>query len=277
MNLIAIIFPKTKTFLKYLLLITVYTCAVVWFDDHYFPRHMFFEAKELMTTTSIVIGLLLAFRTNSAYDRWWEGRKLWGQLVNEIRNFCLKCNTLLNSEQMENISQLLIAFPYILKNHLRGGATNLDGLKVDEAALSGKNAPLHIAQTIESILQQWKRDKAIDGFDLLFLDTHARSLMDITGSCERILKSPIAPSYKYIIWLWLILYLLVLPWLLTPVLDLYTIPAMIFGAYFIFALELLAEEVEEPFGTNPADLPLDSICETIKSSIHQIIKISHKH
>ncbi len=275
MKLLPIVFPKPTIFICYLTIIAAYTGAVVWFDDHYFPRHKFLEANELMATTSIIIGLLLVFRTNSAYDRWWEGRKLWGQLVNEIRNFSIKCHSMLSREQSDSIYPLLIAFPYVLKNHLRGGKSDLAQFKIegtDRATdQSVKNQPLYLATLVYRCLQQWKEEKAIDKLDLLFLDTHARSLMDITGACERILKSPIATSYKFIIWFWLFLYLLLLPWLLAPILDFWAVPTMVFGAYFIFALELLAEEVEEPFGTTPADLKLDSICLTIENSIKQIM------
>jgi len=92
-------------------------------------------------------------------------------------------------------------------------------------------------------------------------------LLDVCGACERILKSPIARSYKLILWFWLTLYLIVVPWLLTPMLDLWTIAFMMGGSYFVLALELLAAEVEEPFGCQANDLPLDDICLTIERSL----------
>src|SRR5438128_1184665 len=121
-KLIFLMFPKRHLFWRYLSFIICYTAAVVWFDDHYFPRAKFLEAYGVMSTTSAAVGLLLAFRTNSAYDRWWEGRKLWGQLINEIRNFWLKLQAYVddNDAERERVRQLLIHFPHSLKAHLRG-------------------------------------------------------------------------------------------------------------------------------------------------------------
>jgi putative membrane protein len=93
--------------------------------------------------------------------------------------------------------------------------------------------------------------------------------MDICGACERIQKTPIARTYKEMIWCGLGLYTLILPWLLVPTIDVWTLPIVFVSSYFIYTLELLAEEVEEPFGTNPNDLPLDTICKTIEDSVRQ--------
>lgn len=260
--------PKPALFWKLMIGLMLYSVFVLWFDDHYFPKQKFMEANGVMIT-SVVMGLLLAFRTNSAYDRWWEGRKLWGQLVNDIRNLCLKSSVYLcnQAKYKQQLSELLIAFPYILKNHLRGTRpeARFKAMVPDDK----QNAPLHVAQMIFATITAWKQECAGDGFQQLLLDPHARALMDITGSCERILKSPISPTYKDMIFMGLGLYLLALPWLLVPTLDLWSLPVMFIGSYFAITLELLAEETEEPFGTGHNDLPLDSICQTIEASVRQ--------
>lgn len=252
-------------------LIMSYATAVLWFDDHYFPKQKFLEATGIMTTTSVVIGLLLAFRTNSAYERWWEGRKLWGQLVNDLRNLSAKAAVFvdLDDSQREKFNQLLIAFPAALKEHLRGQNVDLVSFGLRSAQPAEDHLPFHISRLIFETIDSWRKETKIDGFLLLALDVHARSLMDICGACERIKSSPIASSYKAIIWIWLFLYFAVVPWLLVPIFDLWALPLIVIGAYFIIALELLAEEVEEPFGTSANDLPLDSVCQNIAASIAQ--------
>lgn len=265
------LFPKSHWFWQLWSFIFIYTCAVCWFDDHYFPIKKYQEANEVISVTGVVIGLLLAFRTNSAYDRWWEGRKLWGQLVNDLRNLALKLKVYLeaDADRQFEVGQLLVAFPYALKSHLRGKEPDDWLIKLDPEAAKVDHVPLHMSGTIYHSIFRVGEASGADVFELILVDSHVRSLMDICGACERILKSPIANSYKSLIWIWLILYLLVLPWLLVPSFDLWTIPLMFLGTYFVIALEFLAEEVEEPFGEDPNDLPLDSICETIERSVCQ--------
>jgi len=106
----------------------------------------------------------------------------------------------------------------------------------------------------------------------LQLDTHAKALMDICGACERIVKSPISASYKLLLWFRLILNIGCLPWLLAPVFH-WLVPLIVLvSGYFLFGLEMLAEEVERPFDDLPNDLPLDAICLTINTSMIEILE-----
>ncbi len=122
MKTMVIRIPKRTTFYTLMTLVIIYT---VWRDDvsrqHIFPHQLAKEAGAV-TTIGLIMGLLLAFRTNTAYDRWWEGRKLFGQLVNDVRNMGLKARNYLctTEEQRREFANLLIAFPYALRDHLRG-------------------------------------------------------------------------------------------------------------------------------------------------------------
>jgi putative membrane protein len=268
-----IIFPRPMRFWGFMTLVLLYALGVLWIDDHYFPKKEFLEADNIMATTSIVIGLLLAFRTNSAYDRWWEGRKLWGQLVNELRNLSMTIQSLVivDAAEKQKARLLLIAFPYTLMDHLRGKKTNLSEFGLPANTAPNAHLPLYISNLIFAMFAHWIQIQGVSGFLQIIFDTHLRSLMDICGACERIQKSPIAPSYKNIIWVWLVTYLLIVPWLLVPLLEAWAVVVMLIGAYFILALEMLAEEVEDPFGVCVNDLPLDSICRTIEASVDQVM------
>jgi len=249
----------------------VYSVASLFVDSSYLPKKQIMEAGGVMIS-SVVMGILLAFRTNSAYDRWWEGRKLWGQLVNDIRNLSLKVASFsgVAHQRKRRFYDLLKIFPRALKNHLRGLPPDEEVLKFVPEGVSAPHVPLLIAARIQNIIIDWEDDKFVNGFEQLILDPHVRALMDICGACERILKTPIFGTYKDLIWIGLTIYILVLPWLLIPVVHAWCLPMIFVTAYFIFGLELVSEEVEEPFGQDINDLPLDSICTTIADSGSQI-------
>lgn len=263
--------PGGHYFWKLMAAVMSYASLILWFDDNYLPKKLILEAGGGMIISAIM-GLLLAFRTNSAYDRWWEGRKLWGQLTNDTRNLCLKAEAFLSVDEYEQnkLHDLLIVFPYALKNHLRGLGPDAETLNIVPEVQFVQHVPLHIAQKIFALISGWKASNLVTGFELIVVDPHVRALMDVCGACERILKSPISGTYKQLLWIGLVGYLLLLPWLLVPTFDLWSLPLVFLTAYFIFALELLAEEVEEPFGSDINDLPLDALCQGMKKSIEQV-------
>lgn len=275
-KLLEIALPRPRAFLNYLGLLALYSLTVVWIDDHYFPKQKFLEAKDFLNGTSIVIGLLVAFRANSAYDRWWEGRKLWGQLVNDIRNLAIKYRAYFHPspEEQYRFGRLLISFAYCLRDHLTGAPVT------SEFAESGKveHVPYYLAGLVMETVAGSQKSANIDACDRLILDAHARGLMDICGACERIKKSPIPPTYKFVLWIWLALYLLSLPWMLAPILDMWTTPAVLVVCYVLLTMELLSEEVEDPFGdSSPNDLPISKICQTIEKSVRQSLGVPPHH
>lgn len=263
------LFPHARLFIALLVALFFYDVAVVYCD-------LTFNSKKLLDaggtmTTSVIVGILLALRTNTAYDRWWEGRKLWGQLLNDSRNLILKLKSLVQiPDDMRELGRLIVAFPYALRNHLR--SEEPDGRLITLGfGEPGANLPLMISTAIfEKIADLRRRDALTDG-QLIILDPHVRGLMDVCGGCERILRSPIASAYKNMIWLGLGIYLLLLPWFLEPILGAFSIPVALFGAYFAIGLELLAEEVEQPFGKDTNDLALTKICNGIEQSVQLVL------
>jgi putative membrane protein len=111
----------------------------------------------------------------------------------------------------------------------------------------------------------------VGGFELLFLDGHAASLMNICGACERIQKSPISASYRWFIRQTIAIYLLTLPWGLLEHFGWWTIPVSGMLAYFMIGVEMIAEEIEDPFGITEDDLMLDDLCQTIDRSVTEIL------
>lgn len=252
--------------------VIAYSIIVVWWDDHYFPAKKIVEADAVLYTSS-VIGLLLIFRNNSAYERWWEARKLWGQLVNETRNLCIKTDIYVEIDSYEKaqFGLLLSNFSVSLMHHLRG---TIDSAlrKCLEVPDEVQHLPMYYAHKVYEHIEKWRVEGKIDSFKQLQLDSHAKSFMDICGASERILASPISGSYKLILWLGIAINLLIIPWMLVPTLDQYTTLAVILNSYFMLSLEFLAEEVERPFGTLPNELPLERICQNISKSIKEVLK-----
>ena len=225
-----------------------------------------------------VISLLLVFRTNTAYDRWWEGRKLWGDLVNNSRNLMLKINAFLPDDQKKlknNVRILISNYAFALKNHLRGGFKE-DELEehpnlhiIDLKYIN--HTPNKIALQLYIEVDELVKQKLISEAKLLVLNEELRSFTNIAGACERIKNTPIPYSYSSFIKRIIFLYIITLPLGLVHDLKWATIPTVLFVFYAFGSLELLAEEIEDPFGTERNDLPTDELANTIKKNLKEIV------
>lgn len=225
-----------------------------------------------------VISLLLVFRTNTAYDRWWEGRKLWGDLVNNSRNLMLKINAFLPDDQKElknNFRILISNYAFALKDHLRGGFKedeleehpNLHIIDLKQMNHTPNKIALQLYIEVDKLVKQ----KLISEEKLLVLNEELRSFTNVAGACERIKKTPIPYSYSSFIKRIIFLYIITLPLGLIHDLKWATIPIVLFVFYAFGSLELLAEEIEDPFGTERNDLPTDELANTIRKNLKEII------
>ncbi|GAB3799726.1 bestrophin family ion channel [Spirosoma humi] len=228
------------------------------------------------TLLSFVISMLLVFRTNTAYDRWWEGRKLWGSLVNNSRNMALKMDQLLEPSQTEArqfFRAMIPNFAYSLKNHLRQHAiehefTESPSFGVHNLRLT-EHVPQQIAMSIFGKMNDLQRQGILLPEHLLLLNPEIQSLMDVCGACERIKNTPIPFSYSSFIKKFIFTYCLTLPFGYVSNLHFLVVPLVVFVFYVLASLEVIAEEIENPFGTDDNDLPLDTICKGIHKTITQ--------
>jgi putative membrane protein len=222
---------------------------------------------------ALILGVLLGFRNTQAYDRWWEGRKLWGQLVNDSRNVCLKAKALpgLTADDRRHLGRLVAGFAVALKNHLRGGGPlqAVPGFEKDPD--TPPHPPLALAGRVYEAFRGWRSAGKLTDYDLLLLDPHAKALMDIAGACERIRSTPVPLSYRSLLRHGLILYLASTPWLIADQLDWYTVPVMALLGYFLLGIEFTAEDVEEPFGRDGDDLALAAYCDTIRRATDGVL------
>jgi ion channel-forming bestrophin family protein len=250
----------------------VYAALVCWIEYTFFDE-LITHGSQLYAVLGLVLGTLLVFRTNTSYDRWWEGRKLWGQLVNDSRNLAIKVETCVQADEPEKdqLGQWLIDFAYALKGHLRGGIQLAQLPGFENSTERPQHVPAFLSEKIYDQLERWRQADEIGGFELLFLDQHASSLMNVCGACERIQKSPISISYRWFIRQSIAIYLITLPWGLVKDFDWWTIAVMALITYFMLGVELIAEEIEDPFGDHEDDLKLDDICRTIERSVKEIM------
>ncbi len=248
------------------LLLGVYSVLPIWKEYSRF-RDLGDTPSDLHAALSLILGLLLVFRTNAAYGRWWEARILWGGLVNASRNLAMKLVTVgrLEFEEMAPCEQLLKEFPAALMNHLRCSSS-----QAAATAAAPAHRPLQIAQQLYDWLAERKLSHKIDGDELRVIDVELAKLMEICGACERIAKTPMIGSYRVFARQCILLFLLTLPWGIANDFGWWTIPLTIITAYFMIGLEVVAEHVEEPFGLDEDDLDLESICLTIDKSIHEV-------
>lgn len=234
---------------------------------------------ELTVFSGVVLGFLVAFRNNAAYDRWWEARKLWGLLINEVRNLCIKIKDLQEAplEDRHEIGGILATFGHELKIHLRRGTPGTAAAAV-AAPLPARQAPpsrpIQLTEDLYGIINRWRRDGRIDGLTVLWLDPHARALMDICGACERIRNTPLAPSYRALLRHGIAIYLALGPIYTMADSGIKFFSLFLLGTYFLLGLELVAEDVEEPFGKGGDNLALENYCVTIERSVEQILGVS---
>jgi ion channel-forming bestrophin family protein len=273
-------FPKTDTFRKLLplmLAIMVYSGIVAYVEVDLLNV----DKKNLQNITvihsllGVLISLLLVFRTNTAYDRWWEGRKLWGSLVNNSRNLALKLSAILTTEEDRTFFKYAIPnYAIALRDHLRDDHTRIELFDVDLNRVvkpdSDKHLPNQVAQTIFEKIHFLYKNGTISGEQLIFLNEELRSFTDICGACERIRNTPIPFSYSMFLKKFIFFYVMTLPMAYVFSLGYYVVPVVVFIFYAMASLELIAEEIEEPFGHDDNDLPLTRICEKIDIHVAEI-------
>jgi len=218
-----------------------------------------------------VLSMLLVFRTNTAYDRWWEGRKLLGSLTNVSRNLAMKIKALkLTEEDVRFFEYGIPKYAFALKEHLRErmyfGKNSLL-IEVEE----GKHIPNQIAGSLINRLYELLEKGAISQQQFIVLSSDFNQFTDICGACERIKNTPIPYSYSAFIKKFIFIYVITLPFGWVFSLGYFVVPIVPFILYVLASLELIAEEIENPFGEDANDLPVDQICTNIEKHVEEIL------
>jgi putative membrane protein len=256
---------------KELIYIAILTAIITALELHFYPASS--VLKNLTVVYSLlgfVISLLLVFRTNTAYDRWWEGRKLWGTVVNDARNLTSILSTIgLTEAELHHYSMYIIAFSQSMKEHLR--RTKLPLSFPMEESMRVENQPLWIAHQLRKEFALLLTKGRIDNIQWELLNKHLDNLIDSLGACERILNTPIPFSYSLFFKKFIFIYVVTMPLAFVELFEYWSVLISTFVFYALVSMEILAEEIEDPFGTDTNDLPLDDICNRIQENISQIL------
>ncbi|MEB3210215.1 MAG: bestrophin family ion channel [Leptolyngbyaceae bacterium] len=233
----------------------------------------------------LVLSLLLVFRTNTAYERFWEGRKLWGGMVNSVRNLARQMWIIVLEREKRDrdykivMLRMLVAYAVAVKLHLRRSPPDaeLQALLPTEQfrKLSAtQNPPLEIAFWIGDYLQMQHQRDRLNVYQLNAMQQSLNELVNYLGGCERILKTPIPLAYAIHLKQLLFIYCITLPFQVVGTVGWWTGPLVALIGFTLFGIEEIGVEIEDPFGCDPNDLPLDKLCETLRQNIDELINLS---
>lgn len=257
---------------------------------YYFEFPVAFTENSRVLTNAVLsfnVGftLLLVFRTNTAHERFWEGRRFWGSLVNTVRNLAQGIYVVIKEQspkdrvEKEATVRLVVAFAIAMKLHLRSEPLDeqLASLmsEIQYFKLKNTNHPtLEIAFWIRDYLQEQYERNCVNIYQLTSLHKLVDDLVDILGGCERILKTPLPLIYSVKLRQLLIIFCLILPLEIVSTLNWWTGIVMAFVSLTLLSIEEIGAEMEEPFGHDPNDLPLKAICSTILRNVEELIRLA---
>lgn len=264
-----------------ILFMAVYSGGIAYFEMEYLKLSELSWVKNITLVHSLlgfVMSILLVFRTNTAYDRWWEARKHWGALTNTSRTIAIRMNAFLPKEDQVNRSfyrKSITLFADTLFEHLRSNRTKfmLDEVEHPEFELldTHKHGPNQVAAMIFERTNTLYLEKKLSGDQLIVISEQLHALTDICGACERIKNTPIPMSYSSFIKKFIFIYVMTLPTGFVFSMGYFVIAAVPFVFYVMASLELIAESIEDPFGTDSDDLPLEKMAGNIKRHVTEII------
>ena len=247
------------------------TSAVCYVELHYL-EHPVELSNVVHSLLGFVLSLFLVFRTNTAYDRWWEGRKQWGGLVNVSRTMATRVREFGSDDATSEFFRNHIAgFADALRDHLRPKHSGECALPAGASFAAAVHAPNAWAQAMERKAMKLLASGEWTPQQHWLVSQNLERMVDILGACERILKTPIPYSYSMFMKKFIFLYVVTLPLGFVATFGWWSVPVVMLVFYILVSVELIAEEIEDPFGVDENDLPLDGLCQTIRTNIEEIL------
>lgn len=268
------------------ILAVMFIAAVVsYFHGVVFNRNLTFTAVPF-TIVGLALSIFLGFRNSAAYDRYWEGRRLWGELLITGRILARQVNSLIAAGPAGTADDLVplrrrmiyktIAFAHALRHHLRNtaGKDDLASLLGEDdlrRILASVNPPAAVLRSLGDDLRYCLARKLIAEPLAVNLDASLNALDRVLGNCERIRSTPIPFSYTLLLHRTAYLYCFLLPFGLVDTVGMVTPVVAGLVSYTFFGLDALGDEIEEPFGTSPNDLPLAAISRSIEIDLREAL------
>jgi putative membrane protein len=272
--------PTLRKILMYSLVAGAYTGILDYLENY--VLHVDFKPPTVVfTLMGTVLGLLMVFRTNTAYDRWWSGRILLSSLTNSNRSFAIKLHAYLSLDDKINrrfFAVMIANHAYAMKENLRSGIKWDEIEEMETGLLQRLQEAYHVPNEImtiinERIIELYRAGKITDP-QLLELNKHSDISTDINGSCERIRTSPVPFSYNVHLKKFMIFFAIIMPFGFIHELDYWSILIVMLVFYALAGLDAIGEEIEDPFGQDENDLPIDKICKSIKSGVRAVLRVS---
>lgn len=268
-----------RRLLKRVLLVGLYVAAVTAAQLEYFQFILKVE-REYFSFLGILLSLLLVFRTNTAYDRYYEGRRQWGLLLVNARNLAGLLQAVLPAEAAQHrlfYARMLSNFALTLQGHLRTEISfdQLEAVEgVDPAGIrQADNPPTYLASLLQASYERLHQAQVLQPVHLLSLQPYHASLLEVAGVSERIQNTPVPFAYSFFIKGFITVFILLMPFVLLDTYGYFTIPIVMIGAYTLLGLELIGEEIENPFGLDSNDLPLSQLANKVRVSVHEILGV----
>ena len=281
---------KTETMqrlLPLLLGVGVYSGCWAYIENIFFANNktigLFNNIGIVYSILGFTLSLFLVFRTNTAYDRWWEGRRLWGDLNNAIRNISIHLHSSLpieNEQRRHYYSALMHLFSIALKQHLQDKRLHNNHFEIFEdnnpifedknEILKINQQPQFIAKLIFLALKADVRHGLFSIHELELFRSELNKFMEVAGGCERIKNTPIPFTYSVFIKKFIFIYVMLFPIVYSTQLFFFIIPVTMFILYVLASIELIAEEIENPFNGDESDLPLEAIVKNIGKNAREI-------
>jgi ion channel-forming bestrophin family protein len=249
----------------------------------YWPGFRLSVPTTVHSLVGTALGLLLVFRTNSSYDRFWEGRKLWGGMVNECRNLARQAGVYLEGceELRRDLLLWTASFPFAAMSSLRASrvaapsSSQLPEEQVQQV-LGSQHMPLAVAGQMTRVLREARDRQVISDYVLGQFDHNINLLIGYIGACERIHRTPLPFAYMVHLRRALILYCFTLPFALVGDLHWWTIAGTFLLAFVFFGIEEIGVEIEDPFGLDENDLPLERFCQMIEGNVLSVLNPSQQ-
>ena len=268
-----------RRIVKSVLLLGLYAAVLKLVTDYFDLSNFMFADTTVFSLLGVILSLFLGFRTTTAYDRWWEARKQWGALVNHSRNMAIyvdsmwpESDTGIRRFMAKHIANFCLALTW----HLRDGVQldKLVYLSPEEEGYYQTKAhiPNFIALRIFQRMAAAHRNGDINEGDYINIKAQHQALLDILGACERIKKTPIPFSYNVYLKLFITAYGILLPLGLVNSFGWVMVPITMLVFFALLGIELMGEEIEDPFGLDCNDLPTGDIAHTIKGNVFEILE-----
>ncbi|MBP9768363.1 MAG: hypothetical protein KBD32_02200 [Burkholderiales bacterium] len=269
------VFVKLKYFLIFMVLYALTANVIDYkFDINKTSSHL----GEFHLLFSFCLSIIIVFRINVAYNRWWEGRGLWGQLVNISRNLAIKMHSFVGVQDSQPFLCVLQNFPTLLKYHLRKELNSAQQL-MDKLGISYQaddHLPSLLIHHLQTETNNLRQANKLSFEQFMSLDKLLSELTDVLGGCEKIVNTPVPRGFNIFARFALLFYMLIFPFGWVDQFGIFIVPILIVLIYILLGLEMMAEEMEAPFATAHNCLPLDDLAQRISLNIAQISQFKLK-